>query len=319
MTIIHMDTDQVDELGRTLMRSATDILDLEESLKYAALRLQSAWLGDRADQTKRQLNSVSSQLSSLANRMDDLAKLTIHESQQWLEVDGSKQSLGSAWWQNVTYNFSDLKGDLTKFGGAAYIISTLHGVATRPNSVAIHGPEWLLKSVGFGPHQRIMSVSSIQKQLLGSSGALAGGLFAGVTDGINTGIDNFTSGEYAGTSRAFPAAVVDGAVKGVVTGLLTAGLIALTGAIIGTAAAPVAVAAATIGVCVVGGSLLNTFVVDPLFKVWQASHLHAQVVEGATRLSNDVANFFQYKVQSEMDFVRNSFTKFISPLSFSPA
>jgi hypothetical protein len=157
-----------------------------------------------------------------------------------------------------------------------------------------------------------MSASSIQKQLLGSSGALTGGLLAGVTDGISTGVDTFFSGEYAGTSRAIPGAVVDGAVKGVVTGLVTAGLIALTGA----AAVP---AAATIAVCVVGGSLLNTFVVDPLFKVWQASHLHAQVVEGATRLSNDVANFFQYKVQSEMDFVRNSFTKFISPLSFSPA
>jgi CII-binding regulator of phage lambda lysogenization HflD len=134
-----MDTDQVDELGRTLMRSATDILDLEESLKYAALRLQSAWLGDRADQTKRQLNSVSSQLSSLANRMDDLAKLTIHESQQWLEVDGSNQSLGSAWWQNAKNNVGDLIEDLPKFGGAAYIISTLHSVPARPNSVALHG------------------------------------------------------------------------------------------------------------------------------------------------------------------------------------
>lgn len=319
MTIIHMDTDQVDELGRTLMRSATDILDLEESLKYAALRLQNAWLGDHADQTRRQLNSVSSQLSSLANQMDDLAKMTIHESQQWLEVDGSNQSFFSEWWQNVQYSFSDLQEDLVKFGGVAYILSNLHGVAARPNSVAISGPGWLLEAVGFGSYQRIMSASAIQKQLLGSSSAFTGGLNAGIKDGINTGMDTFSSGEYAGTSRALPDAVVDGIVKGAVTGLITGGLITLTGAIIGTAAAPVAVAAATIGVCVVGGSLLNTFAVDPLFKIWQASHLHAQVVEGATRLSNDVTNFFQYKVQSEMDFVRNSFTKFISPLSFSPA
>ena len=319
MTTMHMDTDRVDELGRTMIRSATDLKDQVDSLQYAIRRLQNSWLGDHADTTVNKISNISSELGSLADRMDHLAYLTIQESQQWMEADGSNQSIFSAWKQNLNYSFGDLREDLTKFGGAAYIISTLHGVAARPNSVAIHGPDWLLKSVGFGPNQRIMSASSIQKQLLGSSAALKGGAIAGIMDGINTGIDTFRNGEYAGTSRALPAAVVDGAVKGVVTGLVTAGLIALTGAIIGTAAAPVAVAAATIGVCVVGGSVINTFVVDPLFKAWQASHLHTQVVEEATRISNDVSNYFQYNVQAGIDRVRNSFSKFISIMAPAPA
>jgi len=313
MTTMHMDTDQVDELTRALIRSATDLKDQVDSLQYAIRRLQNSWLGDHADNTVNKISNISSELGSLADRMDHLAYLTIQESQQWMEADGSNQSIFSIWKQNLDYGFYDLGEDLTKLGGIAYIISTLHGIAERPNSVPIHGPDWLLKSVGFGPNQRIMSASSIQKQLLGSSAALKGGAIAGITDGIKTGIDTFRNGEYAGTSRALPAAVVDGAVKGVVTGLVTAGLIALTGAIIGTAAAPVAVAAATIGVCVVGG--INTFVVDPLFKAWQASHLHDQVVEGATRISNTVSNHLEYNVQSGIDRVRNSFSQFISSMA----
>ncbi len=317
MTSIHMDTDQVDKLGQCIMRSATDILDQVDTLQYAIRRLQNAWLGDRADNTVNKISNISNQLGSLADQMDNLARLTIHESQQWLDADGSNQSIFSTWKQNLEYSFGDLTQDLSKFGGVAYIISMLHGVASRPNSVAIHGPDWLLKSVGFGPKQRIMSSASIQEQLLGSSAAVSGDVVAGITDGIKTGVDTYFNGEYAGTSRALPAAVVDGAFKGVITGIVTGGLIALTGAIIGTAAAPVAVAAATIGVCVIGGSLINRFVADPLFKAWQASQLHDQVVEGATRVSNKVTNYFQYTIQSNIDQVRNSFSQFIS--SMAPA
>lgn len=319
MNIIQMDTEQVEELTRKLMRSATEIFDKGDSLRNSAQRLQNNWSGGRSDRITGQIRNISNQMNSLANQMDDLANLTHREIQQWLEVDGSKQSFFSKYWGNVKYNYSNLVGDVTKIGAVGYIISKFHDIPTRPNSVSIHGPDWLVKSIGLNPNARVMKPETIQKQLLGSSAIWKGGLLAGVIDGGRTGWDTFLNGEYAGTSRAVPAAFVDSVVKGVATGVVTAGLIALTGVIIGTAAAPVAAAAATIGICVIGGAVINTFVVDPLFKVWQDSYAHDQAVEGAARIGNTVSNFVQHTVQTEIDRVRNAFAGFISPVAYSPA
>ncbi len=314
MAILHLDSDQVDENGIYLLRASTDILNQVGSLKNSIGRLRDAWSGDVANDTIWGLEGVAGQLESLSNQLDNLSRRIIQESQQWLAVDGSKQGFFSAWASNLGYDITDLPKDLAAIGGAGYIIATLHGIAARASSIPIHGPGWLLEAVGFGPHQRIMSPGAIQKQLLGSSAAFKGGLIAGLYDGAKTGIDTYFHGQYAGTSRALPAAVIDWAVKGLATGLVSAGLIALTGAIIGTAASPIIAGAAVIGVCVVGGLIIDKAIVDPLFKIWQKSHLHAELVEDVTRVTNNVSNYVRYKVQSGADKVRNAFSQFYKTL-----
>jgi len=319
MTIIHMETEQVEDLARKLMRSATDFYDKGDAFRHSAQRLQSNWSGGRSDRITGQMRNVSNQIHSLADQMDDLADLTRREYQQWLEVDGSKKSFFSIYKDNVKYNWQKGIEDLTKIGAVGYIVSKFHTIPTRPNSVPIHGPNWLLKSIGMNPHARVMRPETIQKQLLGSSAALTGGVIAGLADGYQTGKESLLYGEYAGTSRAIPAAVVDGAVKGIITGVITAGLIAATGAIIGAGAPLLLVAGATIAICVVVGSFINSFVADPLFRAWQGSNSHDKAVEGAARIGNTVTNFVQHNAQTGMDSVRNAFSKFIKPVAYLPA
>lgn len=315
MTIMHMDTDQVDELGRSMMCTATDIMDQVDTLQYAIRRIQNAWLGDRADSFVNKISDISSELGSLADRMDHLAYLTIQESQQWLEADGSNQNFLASYKKSLEYDLFDLPEDLLKLGGVGYVIGTLHSIPSRPNSIPIHGPDWLLKLIGFNPKQRIMTPKDIQKQLQGSKATLKGSVIAGVKEGIMTGYDTFNNGEYAGTSHALPDAFIDGVLKGVVTTGVAYGLGAITTVVIGTAASPIIAGAAVIGISVIGSMAIDKLGVDPLFKIWQQSDLHDKAITGATRIANNVSNYVKYQVQSSVDYVRNSFSQFFNALN----
>lgn len=117
---------------------------------------------------------------------------------------------------------------------------------------------------------------------------------------------------------------------GVLAGVATAGLIAVAGAVAG---GPIVAATATIGICVVGGIVVDKLIVDPVFKVWQDSELHDQViegrvleetliddkiVEGTKRAGNWVKQTVQNRVQRDTDFINNAFDGFIKPVVLQP-
>ena len=331
MSIIHMETEQVEALASKLMRSATNFYEKGDAFRHSAQRLQSNWSGGRSDRITGQMRSVSNQIHSLANQIDDLANLTHREVRQWIEVDANRQSFLSRYLGGIEYTWFDGVKNMIAIGGWGYVISKFHPIIGRSNSVSIYGKNWFLEKVlHWNPYKRIVKPETIQKELLGSSAIWKGGLIAGAIEGGQKAWDTYLNGEYAGTSHAVPAALVDGAVMGVLAGVATAGLIAISGAIAGP---PIAVAAVTIGICVVGGIVVDKFIVDPLFNVWQGSELHDQVIEGrlleesifddkiiegTKRAGNWVKHAVQNRVQRDTDYIKNAFDGFIKPVVLQP-
>lgn len=311
MTILRMDTDAVEDTGRQILSRSTDLMKEVENLRYSSRILADSWESDSARYLCESFSDLIGRLERQVDLLDDLYQRVIREEQEWLQADNQGTKF-SAYYQ-LEYDWKDLPGDVLKVGGALYIISKLHGIPARPYSIPIHGPAWLLEKVGFGAHQRIMRPETITKQFMKSSAPVIGGGIAGVTDGVYTGVDSYRYGEYSGTSRAVPAAIVDGVVKGAMTGLVTAGLIFAASALT-VGAAPVVAGAAVIGTCVVGGFVLDKFLVDPVFKAFQGSQVHHEVVEGATQIGNQVQNFVSYGAQKGVIQVRSAFDRFIKAL-----
>jgi uncharacterized protein YukE len=88
---IHMQTDDIYELARLLQRSAEQIQRSKASLDSAERRLGQAWNGSRADRFRDDLRWNLRQIEEISFRIEELARSTNYEVEQWLDAD----SLGS--------------------------------------------------------------------------------------------------------------------------------------------------------------------------------------------------------------------------------
>lgn len=306
MPTLHMVTETVDENSRFLIRQSTDMLNILGSMRSSLGGVDYAWQGQASYDFIYDLERILNQIEKQIYDLDDLSKRMNREVNQWLETDSAKFRFSD--YYQLGYDLRDLPDDVKKVSGALFIINAFHKISPlRPNSVSIHGTIAKLKSVGFGPSQRIMKPETILKQLKGTISPVKGGVIAGLTDGLLTGIDSYFTGEYAGTSRALPAAITDGVVKGVVTGLVTALIIGAAGLFTAGIAAPIVAATAVIGITVIGGLVIDKFILDPMFRAWQKSDSHAQAVEGATRIGNNINNYLDYRVHKDINQVRSAF------------
>ena len=332
--LTQVDYQQLDAMMRRFEQEGEEIRNVQNQLRGKVADLCGrGWQGVGASQFQNEmehkllpsLNRTADSLKSASETLKMISR-TFQDAEgqavQLFKQDASGNMVpktGLTGLFEKVFGVIDAVKDIRKIGGALYVISKMHDIPTRINSVAIHGNAALLKAVGLGGAQHIMRPETLLKEFMKSANPFKAGLIAGLTDGFITAGDTLFNGQYAGTSRAVPAALTDGAVKGTMTGLVTAGLVVGTTALIGVAATPVAAGAAVVGVCVIGGFVIDKVVVDPLFKLWQQSDWHAQTVDTVARVGDDIKDFVSYQAKTGVDKVQSAFSDVVKSVVNAPA
>ena len=308
MAILHMQTEDVDEIGRTILRTSTDIQEKISALNYSIRSLSSAWQGDASESFVDDACSLVQRLQIQTEELDILSQRTVREVQQWLETDAIDSKF-TDFFGNPSFSLGD--GKLLFAGG--YLATHLTWSASFPTSMVFTGPNWMRKIVGIKEMTRVIKPTTLVKQMA----VLA--LVANVTEGVYTGAQTYFDPRYAGTNRALPAAVLDGFVK---TAILVGGTGILIGTtfLISTITAPAwIVGGAVIGTWVLGGMAIDKFAQTPLWNLWQKSYLRDQGIEKGTRYLNDAQNIVKQKLSDGKDLLKKAFSGFIGDLLPAPA
>ncbi|MEA4907330.1 MAG: hypothetical protein GYA17_10155 [Chloroflexi bacterium] len=308
MTILHMDTEAVDDLGRIMRRSATEALDAVDEMRYSARALRDAWTGDQSDAFAGQLNTLIGKLEDQVSRLDGFARRSIQEAEQWQATDQVSQGYTS-----LFGDFSLSKSDVSGLAAGAYLATHLRWSSLRPNSMVFTGPDWMRKAVGIKEATRVIKPTTLVKQMAWIAYA------ENVGEAISTGRDTLLNSEYAGTERAIPAAVADGVVKFGILALGTTLLVGATAAITTISAPAVVIGGAVIATWAVGGFLIDKLAQTPAWEAWKSSDQRDQVIEWGTRASDKVQNFVEYNVKSGVEKVKDAFSNFIGALSPAPS
>ncbi len=303
MSVLHMETDTVDEQGRTILRVSTDMRDTVSALSYSIRSLSSSWQSDSAGNFIDEADQVLQRMQQKLEELDVLSQRTVQEVRQWVDTDTVKSSFS-----DFFGNFSLSGDDAMYLFAGGYLATHLRWSPLRPNSMVFTGPNWMREAVGIKEMTRVIKPTTLVKQMALLAYA------ANVAEGVYTGVKTYNDPRYEGTNRAMPAAVLDGLVK---TAILAGGTTLLVGAtaLITTISAPaVVIGGAVIATWVVGGFLLDKFAQAPLWDAWQSSYQRDQAIESVTRYANEAKNFAQQKLQDGVRAVKNAFGSFIGGL-----
>lgn len=97
MTLLHMDTDDVNSLADHLNRAANEIVDTAHDLRRSAKRLNAQWDGGRSDQFLRRLSSAANAAENVAEDAKRLSRRVRAEVDEWLaaDQDGAQRITGT--------------------------------------------------------------------------------------------------------------------------------------------------------------------------------------------------------------------------------
>lgn len=97
MTLLHMDTDDVNSLADQLNRAANEIIDTAHDLRRSANRLNAQWHGGRSDRFLSRLASATAAAQDVAEDATRLSRRVRAEADEWLEVDrdGARRTTGT--------------------------------------------------------------------------------------------------------------------------------------------------------------------------------------------------------------------------------
>jgi hypothetical protein len=140
MTILHLQTEEVQSMVYSISKNATLLDRSQEDLRNISLILFRNWEGDDSEYFYYRLQAISISLSQSSDNLHELANKVLREVSQWLEVDSK---------------FSDL----FSFGSIApEIISTtpiLMGTGIAQPWNGLNWGDWL-----FGESKKLWGISS---------------------------------------------------------------------------------------------------------------------------------------------------------------
>ncbi len=310
MPVLRMEIETVQENGRTILRTATDLLDLTQSLNYSIKSLDSSWESDGAYDFMHEASRLVQQITQHTQELDTIAQRVMNETQQWIATDNVKSGFAE-FIDNTPLSWGDVKN----LAAGGYIASQLGWSSLRPNSVTLKG--WMADALINNKMTHVIKPSTLLKKM-----AVVAYL-DNVKDGVIAGSQTYYNDpEYRGTDRAWPAAILDGVVK---TAILAGGTTAVIGsaAIVGggvallvgtTVAAPVLVGGAVLVTWVAADIVLEKAAEAPLWDQWQNSYQRDKAIEEMARLKNEVNGFVVNKVRDEVQTVNKAFRGFINNL-----
>ena len=315
MAILHMDTNQVDEQGRSLLRSATDMFDKVSDLRYSANRLKDNWQGSTAGHVTGELESLAGRMENAVNQLDEFSRRVIQESQQWLEMDQGQAGVLDGYKPDFSMsNPLDVFKTGVDVAAAVGLIANLGKSAARSNSLIMGGPNILRALVGIKEGTRVIKPETLAQNLSGKAGIVGMiGVAVDVIDVAATAWQTYHDPRYIGSSRALPAAAVDAIFKGAMIGVTSIAVGAAVGAA-ATIASPVIAGVAVIGLVVAGPILIDGLITNPAFNAWQKSHVRDQVIEWGARASDKVSDFARYQAHKGADTVKKAFNGFVKAI-----
>ena len=289
MSIIHMDTDIVDDQSRRMTYTATDMLEYLDRLRYSARDLRQGWTGSKASGFCEGLDKLIESLRSHAMELDSLGKNVIREVDQWINVDRTGSTYLSDLKKEFTLSWENIKGwkdDSLKIGSAIALAGSLRWSPLRPNSIIFTGPNWLRKMLDIKEMTRVIRPETLAKDM-----ALVG-LVVSATDAFGAIIHDLSDARYEDASRTVSAAAVDGAFRFAISAAGTVVIPLALGALVaavGVVGVP-AGAAVLIG-SVLGGIAYSKMLETPAWDWWKQSNVRNEIIEGGTRTINLIDNY----------------------------
>lgn len=309
-TIIHMDTDIVQEGARKLTYTATDFLDLLDELRYCAGNLRQAWSGPRATQYTQDFDKLIVSLRSQSINLDTLGNRVMREVDEWVDVDRIESEYVSA----VKDSFSVSEKEGRALFSAVALASTLRWSSLRPNSIILSGPNWLRKAVGIKEMTRVIKPANLAK------GMAVAGLITSAGDALGAIREDLANPMYEDVSRMASAITVDGAFRFALSAVGTVAIPLALGAIVTAVGLPVVAG----GAVVLAGSVLLGFgysklVEAPVWEMWKNSTAREDAIEKGARVINQVSNYVDHVKQKTFERVSGAFGSFINAITVSPS
>lgn len=317
MSIIHMETEEVQERARHMMYAASDIMKKADALGLQMRHLRRAWSSPQADYFFSEWNGLFRRLITLANELDQLSLRVMREVDKWI----SKDHMQSGFLQEVKkhlQSFPDLIEDIKdieRIGAAGILASTLRWSPKRPNSIIFTGPNWLRECLNIKPMTRVIRPGTL------AFGMAVEGLGESVWEGIQAGWESFHAQE--GFSRSISAAIADGSFKFSISALGKVGIPLVLGSVMTVVGAPVLVSGAVVLVgTVVGVKAYSMFFEEPVWNWWKHSTMRARIIENEKRNYDRALNYAQalveYTITQPARKVQTAFSHFIHNLAHAP-
>jgi len=307
--IIHMDTDLVQEGGRKLIYTATDLLNWVDRLRYCAYDLRQAWSSPQATKYMQDFDKLIESLRAQSQNLDTLGNRVMREIDEWIDTDRMDPEYISA--LKDSFSVSEKEGE-TLFSAVA-LASMLSWSPLRPNSVILSGPNWLRKAVGIKEMTRVIKPANLAR------GMAVAGLITSAGDAFEAIQEDLANPLYEDVSRMTSAITVDGAFRFALSAVGTAAIPLALGAIVTAVGLPVV----TGGAVVLAGSVLLGFgysklVEAPVWEMWKNSTVREDVIEKGARVINQVSNYVNHVTQKTIEHISGAFSGFINAISMSP-
>ena len=309
-SVIHMETEQIYELGQKIMNMATEYISQVGQLRYSAGDLRQAWVSPRATLFSQDFGKLIENLQTQALVLDTLGKRLMREVDEWVDADRVESAYVSA----VKDSFSISGREILGLGSAWYLPSHLGSSSARPNSMIFTGPNWMRKLLGIKEATRVIQPANLAK------GMAWAGLLVSAGDAWGVIQEDIVNMHYEGPSRIISAATVDGATKFAISAVGTVGIPLLLGTIVTAVGLPVLAGGATVlAGTVILGFAYTKLVEAPAWQMWKESTTRQEFVETGARWVNQASNFLNHLKDQVVNQINNVFQPSIQNVANSPA
>jgi len=321
-TILHMQTEQVEQTAQDLIHGATTLLDKIDELSHSKSRMANNWDGGRSGEYQTNLTQIINELNTSVRAIDSLGYALEREVQQWVDADHHSSFLE----EYVTGNQWELIQDGGRILVGAGLIAGLGTTLARPNSITLTVPG-IFKGIFGGadnakrfigmthPGTTVIRPENIPGQF--NAGAITTKIAfadAAITSAKQVYSDYQT---YGLSTRFVSASLVDTVIKGGTSFLMALAVGSAITAVAGMSAPLLVVGGATIAACVILPSI-SSHLQSAGWQWFENSGTRQQAIEAVNRTINQGGNAVQAVTQNLADRINQAFHPYINQLAPSP-